>query len=74
MKLEDLKQGNLTSSWKLDVPHEPVSPEDAKYMLEQVTMSMLLSIARGAWEGSDELNQTFPEFLFMGIEEFLAGV
>ncbi|KAJ4345834.1 uncharacterized protein N0V89_011969 [Didymosphaeria variabile] len=72
--LEDLEKGILTSSWCLEVPHKAVSAEAAEQMLKQVTIGMLLSTAKGAWEGSDEINQLFPDYLFTRIEDFLAGV
>ncbi|KAK7183548.1 hypothetical protein PSPO01_10507 [Paraphaeosphaeria sporulosa] len=74
VKLEDLEKGNLASSWGLEVPHKAVSQEEAQRMLKQVTIGMLMSTAKGAWEGSNELGQMFPTYVFTGVEEFLAGV
>ncbi|KAL1604027.1 hypothetical protein SLS60_005619 [Paraconiothyrium brasiliense] len=74
VKLEDLEKDILTSSWGLEVPHKAVSAEAAEQMLKQVTIGMLLSTAKGAWEGSDEINQLFPEYRFTPIENFLARV
>ncbi|KAF2442368.1 NAD(P)-binding protein [Karstenula rhodostoma CBS 690.94] len=74
VKLEDLEKGNLTSPWGLEVPHKAVSEEEAQHMLRQVTIGMLLSTAKGAWEGSNELNQLFPNCRFTAIEDFLAEV
>jgi hypothetical protein len=58
----------------LEVPHKAVSEEEAEHMLRQVTIGMLLSTAKGAWDGTNELNQLFPEYHFTAIEDFLTKV
>ncbi|KAF1975163.1 NAD(P)-binding protein [Bimuria novae-zelandiae CBS 107.79] len=72
VKIEDLEEGKLTSSWGLEVPHKSVSKEKATAMLKQVTIGMLLSTAKGAWDGSDELNRMFSEYSFTSMEDFLS--
>lgn len=74
VEIGDLEEGKLTSSWSLEVPHEAVSEDGAATMLEQVTIGMLLSTAKGAWEGSNEMNRLFPEYQFTNLEEFLNEV
>jgi hypothetical protein len=74
VKMEDLQKGDLTSSWGLEVSHRAVSEQESKQMLRQVTIGMLLSTAKGAWDGTDELNWLFPKYQFTTIEDFLAGV
>jgi hypothetical protein len=43
-------------------------------MLEQVTIGMLLSVAKGAWQGSAEWNQIFPDYRFTSMEDFIMDV
>lgn len=70
--MEDLEHGKLTASWGLEVPHKAVPAEVAKQMVKEVTIGMLLSMAKGAWGGSDELNRMFPGYKFTALEAFLA--
>lgn len=39
-----------------------------------VTIGILLSSTKGAWDVSDELNQLFPDYTFDKVENFLAKV
>lgn len=72
--MEDLEEGKLKSSWSLSASHKAVSKNEAERMLEQVTVGMLLSTAKGAWEGSDEWNQIFPDYRFTSMEDFIVSV
>ena len=74
VKIEDLEEHRLTSSWSLEMPHRAVSEDKAAAMLEEVTIGLLLSTAKGAWEGSSELNRLFPEYRFTSLRDFLAGI
>jgi uncharacterized phage-like protein YoqJ len=74
VKNENLEAGELKTSWSLNAAHSAVSKEEAEAMLKQVTIGMLLSSVKGAWEVSDELNQRFPEFKFESAEAFLGRV
>lgn len=72
--MKDLEEGKLRSSWSLSASHKAVSKDEAARMLEQVTIGMLLSVAKGAWEGSAEWNQIFPEYRFTSMESFIVDV
>lgn len=74
VKLEDLENGNLKTSWSLETSHSSVSGEEAASMLKAVLVGTLLSSAKGAWDMSDDLNRLLPDYEFTRIEEFLAKV
>lgn len=74
MKLEDLEAGRLETSWGLKTTHRAVSQDQAAALLKAVSIGILLSSSKGAWDSSDELNQLFPDHGFTQIEDFLAKV
>ncbi|OBT73192.1 hypothetical protein VF21_08702 [Pseudogymnoascus sp. 05NY08] len=74
VKLEDLEDGNLKTSWTLETRHPSVSEEQAAEALKSVLISTLLSGVKGAWDVSDEFNQILPEYKFTQMEDFLAKV
>jgi hypothetical protein len=74
VKLEDLEDGILKTSWSLETSHSSVAGEDARSMLKAVLIGTLLSSAKGAWDVSDEFNHLFPDYKFTQIEEFLEKV
>jgi hypothetical protein len=43
-------------------------------MVKQVVIGLLLSSLDGGWDVSGELNQIFPDYEFMEIEDFLSKV
>lgn len=72
--MEDLEAGNLHTAWALDERHPAVPEEQYMFFVKTVTIGILLSSAKGAWDVSDELNQLFPDHKFNKIGEFLARV
>lgn len=74
VRLEDLEAGKLETSWTLGERHKAVSEEQAAAMAAQVTIGMLLSSSKGAWDVSDGMSRLFPDYAFTGVEEFLANV
>jgi hypothetical protein len=75
VKLEDLEAGELKTSWGLGAVHKSAAGKDADEvaaMLEQVTVGMLISAAKGAWDVGDAMNQMFPEYKFTSAGGFLA--
>lgn len=74
MKVEDLEAGILKTSWTVAKKHKAVTDEQASALFKAVTIGMLLSSAKGAWNVSDELNQLFPDYKFEEIEGFLTKV
>ncbi|KAB5551070.1 hypothetical protein GE09DRAFT_1124778 [Coniochaeta sp. 2T2.1] len=74
VKLEDLEAGILKTSWIVGKKHHAVSDEDALALFKTVTIGMLLSSVKGAWDVSDDVNKLFPELCFEEIETFLNKV
>jgi hypothetical protein len=74
VKLEDLENGVLTASWRLEASHSSVSRDKVEEMLKTVLIGTLVSSAKGAWDVSDEFNGLLPGFNFTQIEDFLAEV
>lgn len=73
VKLEDLQQGRLTTSWVIGKRHSAVKKEEADALARVVMAGMLLTSANGAWDVSDAFNRLLPDCKFTGAEEFLAG-
>ncbi|KAH8202026.1 hypothetical protein TruAng_003781 [Truncatella angustata] len=74
LKAVDLQAGNLTASWALETAHQAVSDDQASELLKAVSIGILLSSVRGAWDSSDEMNRLFPTYKFTRADEFLAKV
>ncbi|RVD88990.1 uncharacterized protein DFL_000014 [Arthrobotrys flagrans] len=72
--IEDLEAGNLNTSWGLEAVHHAVANDQASAMLKAVSIGILMSSTKGAWDISNEWNQIFPDYTFDGIEGFLATV
>ena len=71
LKADDLKAGRLNASWGLEAVHHAVSPSDAAALLKMVSIGILLSSSKGAWDVSDELNKLFPDYNFVQAKDFL---
>ncbi|PKS05195.1 hypothetical protein jhhlp_008563 [Lomentospora prolificans] len=74
LELRDLEAGILEASWALEAVHAAVSSSQAAEMLKTVSIGILLSSLKGAWESSDELNRLFPDYTFTSAEDFLVRV
>ncbi|KAK6376575.1 hypothetical protein LTS17_007170 [Exophiala oligosperma] len=74
VRLEDLEAGVLKTSWALGKRHHSISEEQANNVATTVSIGILLSSSKGAWDVSTELNQLFPEYEFDDMEGFLARV
>ncbi|KAI0886562.1 NAD(P)-binding protein [Annulohypoxylon maeteangense] len=74
VKVEDLENGELKTNWNIKAIHKMVSEDQALAFLKAVSIGILLSSSKGAWDISDELNQLFPDFEFTQIEDFLTKV
>jgi hypothetical protein len=72
VKLEDLENGILTASWRLEASHSSVAGDQVEKMLESVLIGTLIGSAKGAWDTSDEVNKLLPDFKFTELEDFLA--
>ncbi|KAM5350956.1 hypothetical protein ACJ41O_003679 [Fusarium nematophilum] len=74
VKVQDLEAGNLHTSWSMGAVHHAVSEDQASAMLKAVSIGVLLSSTKGAWDSSDEMNRMFPDYQFTRAEDFLAKV
>ncbi|KAI0179008.1 NAD(P)-binding protein [Hypoxylon sp. FL1284] len=74
VKIEDLEAGILNTSWNLTAVHKAVSEDQASALLKQVSIGILLSSSKGAWDISDDFNQIFPDHEFTSIDDFLTRV
>ncbi|KAF2096866.1 NAD(P)-binding protein [Rhizodiscina lignyota] len=74
VNLEDLEAGTLNTPWALAERHRAISEEQHDHFAKMVSIGILLSSAKGAWDVSDELNQLFPEYNFDKVEDFLTRV
>jgi hypothetical protein len=74
VKLEDLENGVLTSSWRLETSHSSAAGHDVEKMLEAALIGTLIGGVKGAWDVSDQFNQLLPDFKFTQIEDFLTKV
>lgn len=74
VKIEDLELGTLESSWSLKAVHHAVDENQAMALVKAVSIGILLSSSKGAWDVSDEWNQLLPDYKFNSVEEFLGKV
>jgi len=74
VNIEDLEAGHLKTSWRLEAVHQAASDHDASDLLRAVSIGILLSSSKGAWDSSDEVNQLFPDYEFTQAEDFLSKV
>jgi hypothetical protein len=74
VQLDDLKAGELKTSWGLEAVHHAVSLDEAAALLKMVSVGILLSSTKGAWDVSDDLSKLFPDYQFNPIEDFLKQV
>lgn len=72
MYLEDLRAGNLKTSWGLEAVHHAVSDDQAAELLRAVSIGILISSVESAWDSSDSMSRLFPDFKFTTAHDFLA--
>ncbi|KAK5051504.1 hypothetical protein LTR84_003156 [Exophiala bonariae] len=74
VRLDDLEAGELKTSWNLEAVHHAVAQEDAAALLKMVSIGVLTSCTKGAWDVSDELSSLFPDYQSTSIEDFHRGL
>lgn len=72
LKLEDLKDGIVKSTWMPIVSHTAIPPKQAKSLATTLLSGMTLGIAAGALHVSDEWNQLLPDYKFTQPRQFLS--
>jgi hypothetical protein len=71
VKSEDVEKGELKTSW-IPVFDHPVIPVDSREAFSRsFVIDFFVAMKRGAWNVNDEFNQRFPEYKFVGLEEYL---
>ncbi|KAF1960038.1 NmrA-like family protein-like protein [Byssothecium circinans] len=71
VKSADTEKGVLTSDFVPELPHPAFPVDQRKAMSTAIACSLLTAISTGGWDVSDEWNQRFPEYKFIGLEEYL---
>ena len=74
MHIQDLENGDLNTSWGLEAVHRAVPDDQAAGLLKAVSIGILLSSTKGAWDVSDAWADLTPDFKFTPAEEFLTNV
>jgi hypothetical protein len=72
IKLEDLKAGQITSSWVPILRHPSVPEEQVEAISRIFIVGSIISSTKGAWTVSDEWNVLLPDYKFANIEDFLS--
>lgn len=77
LDVEDLKAGELKSTWLPEVDHPSINGLDAatkRQFSKHLTTKMLLNLTESAGVVSDEWNRIFPDYKFTTAEEFVTKV
>ncbi|KAF2709272.1 NAD(P)-binding protein [Pleomassaria siparia CBS 279.74] len=68
---EDIKKGELNSSWVPQISH-PVIPEESREAYsKEFLITFFEAMSRGSWEVSGEWNERFPDFEWQSAEGYL---
>lgn len=71
----DLEAGDLNTTWGIEAVHRATaSDEQTLAFLKAVSIGILLSSLKGAWDSSDDFNKLFPGYKFTVAERFLRQV
>lgn len=71
VKLSDLEQGKLTSTWIPQFTHPAIPEEYREAFSTEFVIEFMKAAVSGAWDVGDEWNRRFPEYKFKGVEEYL---
>jgi len=72
LKEEDIRAGNIKSSWTPANKYPGVPAEQFDYFNKLVLTGVLLSGFHSSWAVSDEWNRLLPDYKFTDAEEFLS--
>lgn len=64
----------MNTTWALEKRHQAVTEEQHASFVKIVSIGILLSSVKGAWDVSDDINQLFPDYEFDGTGDFLTKV
>lgn len=68
---EDVKKGELKTSWVPQMSHPVIPSEDRAQFSKDFLVMFFQGILNGAWDVSDEWNERFPDYKFTSVEEYL---
>ncbi|KAL8340860.1 hypothetical protein RB601_006790 [Gaeumannomyces tritici] len=71
LRKEVLQAGKLEAGWAPKVEHPSLDANFTDEAMEQMSAGIMLAVAAGAWDTSDEWNRLLPDMKFTGIEDFL---
>lgn len=71
VKGEDILKGELKTSWVPPMNHPVIAAEDREVFSKEFVIMFLQGILNGSWDVSAEWNERFPEYKFVGAEEYL---
>lgn len=68
---EDILNGELKTSWVPGMLHPAIPLDKREQHSKGFIIRFFKAMLLGCWEVSDEWNQRFPEYEFLGLEEYL---
>ncbi|KAF1940975.1 NAD(P)-binding protein [Clathrospora elynae] len=71
VKSADLAQGELKTSWVPQISHPTIPEELRESYSKDFVVQFFEGITRGCWDVSGEFNERFPDYDFIGAEEYL---
>lgn len=72
LKYEDVERGVLKSSWVPRFDHPTVEEEQKEAFSRHFLVTFSKAMEGGKWVVDDALNKKYPDFKFVGLEEYLS--
>lgn len=72
LSTQDLKAEKIQSTWRPNVDHPSIPPDQADALAGKLLSGVLLAISAGAFQVSDEWNRLLLDYQFTSAEEFLS--
>jgi nucleoside-diphosphate-sugar epimerase len=71
IKGEDIERNVLDTSWVPQMSHPVIPVHEREKFSKEFVIMFFQAIMNGSWDVSDYWNSRFPEYRFMGLEEYL---
>lgn len=71
VKGEDIERDVLTAGWVPEMSHPVIPDEQREAFSREFVIMFFKGVLRGSWETSEEWNERFPEYRFLGLEEYM---